>query len=96
MSLIANKLTKKGLCLDYSDNVINGLIELGIDTIKGARGISQIRRDSIESQLAQTIVRNSIPKGTIFYIDYEDNQFSFEVKKPVKRTASKVNAEETI
>ena len=96
MSLIANKLTKKGLCLDYSDNVINGLIELGIDTIKGARGISQIRRDSIESQLAQTIVRNSIPKGTIFYIDYEDNQFSFEVKKPVKRTANKVNAEETI
>jgi ATP-dependent Clp protease ATP-binding subunit ClpC len=96
MSVIANKLTKKGLCLDYSDNVIDGLIELGIDTIKGARGISQIRRDSIESQLAETIVRNSIPKGTIFYIDYEDSRFSFEVKKPIRKVSSKSDVEESL
>jgi len=87
MSVIASKLTKKGLCLDYTDNVINGLIELGIDAVKGARGISQIRRDSIESKLAQTIVKNTVPKGTIFYIDYVDSEFSFQMKKPVKKAA---------
>lgn len=88
MSVIADKLTKKGLCLDYSENVIDGLIELGIDTVKGARGISQIRRETIESELAETIVKNTIPKGTIFYIDYEDSKFSFQIKKPVRKTAS--------
>lgn len=86
MSVIAKKLTKKGLGLEYTDNVIDGLIELGIDSIKGARGISQIRRESIESKLAQSIVANSIPKGTIFYVDYKNSEFLFDIKKPIKKS----------
>jgi ATP-dependent Clp protease ATP-binding subunit ClpC len=86
MSVIAKKLTKKGLGLEYTDNVIDGLIELGIDSIKGARGISQIRRESIESKLAQSIVANPIPKGTIFYVDYKNSEFLFDIKKPIKKS----------
>lgn len=88
MSYVADKLSKKGLSLHYTDNVINGLINLGLDAIKGARGISQIRRDKLESPLAKTIVETYIPKGTIFHIDYLDNQFVFNVEKPTKKTSS--------
>lgn len=86
MMVTANKLSKKGISLEYTDNVIDGLIALGIDTVKGARGISQIRRDNIETALADTIVKSSIPKGTIFHIDYLDDQFCFDVQKPVRKT----------
>jgi len=88
MSVTAEKLSKKGISLEYTDNVIDGLINLGIDTIKGARGISQIRRDNIETELASTIVKTPIPKGTIFHIDYLDNQFSFNVQKPIRKSRS--------
>lgn len=88
MAITADKLSKKGLSLEYTDNVIDGLIELGIDTIRGARGISQIRRDGIETKLADAIVRTTVPKGTIFHIDYSDNEFCFDITKPVRKKKS--------
>lgn len=90
MSVIADKLSRKGISLEYTDNVIDGLINLGIDTVKGARGISQVRRDTIETPIAKTIVYSSVPKGTIFHIDYIDDNFVFDVQKPVKKTRQKV------
>lgn len=89
MAYVAEKLSKKGLSLHYTDNVINGLIDLGIDSIKGVRGISQVRRDKLETPLAKTIVETYIPKGTIFHIDYLNDNFVFDVKKPTKVSSVK-------
>lgn len=85
MSVIAEKLSKKGFSMEYNDNVISGLIAEGIDSIKGARGLAQIRRDKIESQLAESIMDNPTPRGSIFQIDYEDSIFKFNVIKPSKK-----------
>ena len=89
MSVIAEKLSRKGLSLAYTDNVIEGLIKLGVDTIKGARGMSQVRRDVIETPIAKFIVRTPMPRGTIFYIDYLDDNFIFDFQKPIKQSLSK-------
>ena len=89
MSVIAEKLSRKGLSLAYTDNVIEGLIKLGVDTVKGARGISQVRRDIIETPIAKTIVKTPLPRGTIFYIDYLDDNFVFNFQKPIKQALSK-------
>lgn len=86
MSLVVDKLSKKGYQLEYSDNVITGLINKGIDTIMGARGLSQIRRDQIEGQLAEKIIHSVIPRGTTFHIDYEDDSFKLKVQKPKKKS----------
>lgn len=85
MSVIAEKMSRRGLSIAYTDNVINALIDKGIDTVKGARGISQVRRDVIETPLAKTIVNSNIPKGTIFYIDYLNDSFTFDFQKPTKK-----------
>jgi len=82
MNHVAEKLAKKGMAINYSQNVIDKLIDLGIDSIKGARGISQVRRDKIETNLAKEIVYNTIPKGTMFYIDYLEDGFIFNLEKP--------------
>jgi ATP-dependent Clp protease ATP-binding subunit ClpA len=84
MSLIADKLSKKGIALHYTDNAVDALINLGIDTVRGARAISQVRRDAIETPMAKLIVNTYIPKGTIFHIDYIDDGFVFDVTKPLK------------
>ncbi|MDA1149094.1 MAG: AAA family ATPase, partial [Bacteroidetes bacterium] len=89
MDLIAEKLSRKGISIAYTDNVIDALIDKGIDTVKGARGISQVRRDVIETPLAKTIVNSSVPKGTIFYVDYLNDSFVFNFEKPTRKIANK-------
>jgi ATP-dependent Clp protease ATP-binding subunit ClpA len=86
MQLVANKLSKKGFAAEYNTNVINALIEKGIDSVKGARGLSQIRRDQIETGISKIIVQSNVPKGTIFNIDYIEDNFIFSLKKPSKKT----------
>jgi ATP-dependent Clp protease ATP-binding subunit ClpC len=90
MSVIADKLSKKGISLQYTDNAIDALIDKGIDTVKGARAISQVRRDVLETPMAKLIVNTHIPKGTIFRIDYLNDSFIFDVTKPVKKSRLKV------
>lgn len=89
MDLIAEKLSRRGISIAYTDNVIDALIDKGIDTVKGARGISQVRRDVIETPLAKTIVNSSVPKGTIFYVDYLNDSFVFNFEKPTRKIANK-------
>ena len=50
------------------------------------RGISQVRRDTIETPIAKTIVYSAVPKGTIFHIDYVNQNFVFDIQKPIKKS----------
>jgi len=85
MRVVLNKLIKKGFTAEYNSNVIDALIDKGIDSVKGARGLAQIRRDQIETELSKIIVQNTLPKGTIFNIDYVENKFNFNLIKPSKK-----------
>ena len=86
MSIVSEKMRKKGFAFEYNHSVIDGLIDKGIDSVKGARGLSQIRREQIESPLADSIINACIPRGSIFNLYYENNIFKFDIKKPVKKS----------
>jgi ATP-dependent Clp protease ATP-binding subunit ClpA len=83
MSIVKTKLLSKGYSLTYTDSVVEALIEKGIDTVKGARGLSQVRREGIEDKLAELIISSIIPRGTLFEIDYEED-FDINLIKPLK------------
>lgn len=85
MDVISNKLIKKGYKIEYNQQVIDHLIDMGIDTIKGARGLSQIRRENLETKVAKFIVHSSIPKGSIFIFNYENDDFTLKISKPAKK-----------
>lgn len=87
MSIVAEKMRKKGFLFEYNTSVIEGLIHKGIDTIRGARGLSQVRREQIESPLADSIIATAIPRGSIFQMYYENELFKFDVKKPSKNSS---------
>lgn len=83
MSVVKSKLLNKGYSLIYTDSVVDAMIDKGIDTVKGARGLSQVRREHIENSIADSIMEEQVPKGTVFYIDYDDN-FVIKLNKPTK------------
>lgn len=85
LNLVSEKMLKKGYFIEYTQSVINALIEKGIDSIKGARGLSQIRREEIETKLAKAIISSHVPKNSIFYIDYNNDLFTLKISKPARK-----------
>jgi len=87
MSVIVEKLTKKGYSVNYNDQVISALILKGVDTVKGARGLAQVRREQMEDKLADILIKSIPPRGSIFEISYKDKEdnFIFTIKKPEKQ-----------
>jgi ATP-dependent Clp protease ATP-binding subunit ClpC len=85
MNVISDKLSKKGYTIEYNQEVLDGLIDRGIDTVKGARGLSQIRRENLETKIAKYIVHSSVPKGSIFIFNYENDDFTLKISKPAKK-----------
>ena len=85
MNVISDKLSKKGYTVEYNQEVIDGLINRGIDTIKGARGLSQIRRENLETKIAKYIVHSSVPKGSVFIFNYENDDFTLKISKPARK-----------
>jgi ATP-dependent Clp protease ATP-binding subunit ClpA len=85
MNLVSDKMIKKGFITEYDQSVIDALIDKGIDSIKGARGLAQIRREEIETKLAKAIISSHIPKNTIFYIYYENESFNLKLTKPARK-----------
>lgn len=82
LNTVAEKLSKKGMSVHYTQNVLDRFIDLGTDTIKGARGMAQIRRDNIETCIAKEIVYKTLPRGTMFHIDYLEHSFVLNIEKP--------------
>jgi len=90
MDVVKTKLILKGYSATYTDAVLNALIEKGVDAIKGARGMAQVRREMIEDRIADVMISSSIPRGTIFHMDYEDS-FSLKLNKPKKEQKESEN-----
>lgn len=92
MSIIIDKLAKKGYSVSYSQSVITALLAKGVDTVKGARGLSQIRREQMEDKLADILIKTIPPRGSLFEISYKDKEddFTFLIKKPEKQAKTNI------
>jgi len=72
------KLSTKGIRAKFDDTVIDGLINEGVDTIQGARGMASVRRNKIENPMADLIIDYNLKKGSVISVSY-DKEFSVEV-----------------
>lgn len=75
MLQVAEKLYKQQLNINWDRDTLDLLVKLSGRTMEGARGMSKIRRDLIENELATLLLNNKYPKGTIFNITVENDQF---------------------
>lgn len=87
---VNEKLLKKGFSLQYDNTVVAAMVADGINPIKGARGLAKMRRDKIEDPLADLLIKNSYPRGTVFEVSYSDDKYLFSANKPVKKVSEEV------
>lgn len=73
---IADKLSKQGFNLEWDQKAVELLVDMSSKAIEGARSISKVRREHIETQLADILIKNKYKKGTIFTVlATDDNEF---------------------
>ena len=83
---VQSKLDKKGFIITYEDAVVEAMISDGVDSTKGARGLSQVRRDKIENLLATSMMSKRHAKGTVFKLDFNADEYQIKVQSPtIKR-----------
>lgn len=76
------KLDKRGCTLSFDTAVIAAMVKDGVHHSQGARGLAQLRRDRIEDRLATLILENRFPRGTVFQLSYDANDYRVIANRP--------------
>lgn len=85
MQKVADKLSKRGVTLDYDVSILTKLIELGVNAVEGARGMTRVRRDFIEDAISDAIIEKKANRGSIVQISWHDEDCEVAVKKPQRK-----------
>ena len=88
LSKLQAKLRKRGMTLNYTDDVTTKMVEQGVDSVEGARGLARIRREVVEDKVSDALLKYSRwPRGTVVTISW-DEEFCVETKRPTKKKAT--------
>lgn len=71
MQSVNDKLSRRGWTLSWDDAVLDALVAEGVNPIQGARRLGRVRRDVIETKLANLVVNGRFPRGTLFQVVYD-------------------------
>lgn len=78
LNLLKDKLAKKSVGLSIEKNAINLIVEKTLEINAGARPLSRIIQDEIESAIAIDLVDGSLKKGDFVRVSAKSNKFSIE------------------
>ena len=62
-------LKKEGYLVEFKDDLVDKLAEVGFDAMLGARPLRRVIQDTLEAKLSRRILEGSIEKGEVFWID---------------------------
>jgi ATP-dependent Clp protease ATP-binding subunit ClpA len=62
-------LKKEGYLVEFKDEVIEKLAEIGFDAMLGARPLRRVIQDTLEAKLSRMILEGSLPKGEVIWVE---------------------------
>ena len=75
---LRKRLQDKDLTLDFTQDALNKLSDLGYDPLYGARPLKRVIRQEIENPLAQHILSGKFVANDIIKVDYDVKHAKFE------------------
>ena len=85
LSLLIERLKKKGLEIDVTKEAINALAKLGFNPEYGGRPVKRVIQKNILNLLSKSILGGEIDKSTKVIIDFFDNKIVFRNEKKQKK-----------
>lgn len=69
LSWLKSVMKKEGYLIEFRDDVVDRLAELGFDSMLGARPLRRVIQDTLEAKLSRMILEGNIPKGEVVWVD---------------------------
>ena len=76
---LRNRLVRKGITITASKLAKEYLVEKGYDAKNGARPIRRLIQEDVENYIADKLIADELPKGSVIKITSKDNILSFSV-----------------
>lgn len=85
LEVLQKKLRKKGMTLNYGDDVPAKMVTKGVNAVEGARGLARVRREIIEDKVSDALIEYARwPSGTLVNLMW-DEEFKVTTKRPQKK-----------
>jgi ATP-dependent Clp protease ATP-binding subunit ClpA len=81
---LKNRLVRRGISIDATKAAKEYLVEKGYDAKNGARPIRRLIQDDIENYLADKLIADELPKGSIVKIGIKNGKLEFGKSKESK------------
>ena len=78
---VARRLRAQHIEVDFTDEAVEHLAEVGFDPEFGARPLRRAIQRELENELSRLLLGGSIEPGDRVRIDYDDVQLTFDVEK---------------
>jgi len=85
LDLVKDRLVKKGIFLDVSDETITYLAKEGFNPEYGARPLKRLIQSKILNPVAKFIISRSIDNGGTVVVEIKDGEPAVELKKTFRR-----------
>lgn len=77
---MVNRLAKKKINIDFSDNVAEWVVENGSDALMGARPIKRYIQSKLESPISKTILQHDITKDSKIVVDIREGNLNIDIE----------------
>lgn len=84
LQVVQDKLSNQGLSIAWDQDIVDQMVRTGVNPIEGARKLERIRRVYIEDKLADMLMDQNYPKGTIFQVVPQTHGFEIAALAPQK------------
>ena len=91
---LAERMLDQDMTVELTTPAKEQLIKVGYDPALGARPLRRGMQQEVEDQLSEHILRGEVRGGDHVKVDFDENKFDFDVKRP-ERQAVGVSAGET-
>lgn len=73
MRTVAKKLEEKGIKLEYSQQLLRELVDMGFSELYGARELRRVITDTVEDKIAELIIAKQLKSGDTLVINNLEN-----------------------
>ncbi|MDH5737284.1 MAG: ATP-dependent chaperone ClpB [Gammaproteobacteria bacterium] len=77
LSILQERLKEAGVCLKFSDEAINFLVEMGYDPVYGARPLKRAIQKYVENPLAQQLLSGTFGQGDKIVVEKQGDSLIF-------------------
>lgn len=86
---LKNRLVRRGVSIDASTSAKEYLVNKGYDAKNGARPIRRLIQEDIENYLADKLIADELPKGSVVKVGVKNNSLTFKKTNESKQKTSK-------